>query len=71
MEKKLYYNLECPSTDGGGPITLCKRTLLEMIEAEIQQWEGDQDLIAEPLEFKITPVEMTEDEFDQLPEYQF
>ncbi len=69
MEKEKYYNVETLSTDGD-KITLDDRTLKEFFDSEFETWKGGQ-YSDEDFMFNITIVEMTEKEFEELPEFQF
>lgn len=67
--KKRYYNLICPSTDGV-PITLDDICLFEMLRDEMRIWENSE-FKDEPFEYTINIIEMTEEDFNNLGEFQF
>lgn len=60
-----YYNLKCPSTDGGTMTLEHPADALDYIEADLENhnWE-------EPFVVSITPVQMTEEQFEALGEFQ-
>lgn len=69
MEKKTYYELTLPTTEPVA-ITLELSGALKAIEEE---WKYVKDTPEEfePMQITMTPVQMTEDEFNSLPEYEY
>lgn len=65
-EKELYYKLE----DNGDMSCVCKTSseASEIMDGYLSDWEPDK---VEEVFFTITPVYMTESEFNALPEGEF